>query len=151
MSRIFPTNNFRIDISGVFISILRFSKNNLNSNIALVNDYTIRSTFQQVASYSINDTNNLIMTITTDGIYSVQSGFSSDISYNIYLPIGSYDGYVSLQNVINNVFRSFSDSIGSYPLSYSSVVFTQIGDNLLNCDFKLCGSIDLLSVIFCLK
>ena len=137
MSRIFPTNNFRIDISGVFISILRFSKNNLNSNIALVNDYTIRSTFQQVASYSINDTNNLIMTITTDGIYSVQSGFSSDISYNIYLPIGSYDGYVSLQNVINNVFRSFSDSIGSYPLSYSSVVFTQIGDNLLNCDFTI--------------
>ena len=136
MSRIFPTNNFRIDISGgVFNSILRFSPNNLNSRVALTNDYTISSTFQQTASYSINATNNLIMTITTDGIYSIQSGFSSDISYNIYLPIGIYEGYLALQTSINNAFRSFSDSVGSYPLYYSSVVFTQIPNGLLNCNF----------------
>jgi hypothetical protein len=78
------------------------------------------------------------MTITTDGIYSLQSGFSSDISYNIYLPIGNYNGYIELQNGINNTFRSFSDSIGSYPLYYSSVVFTQTGgDNLLECVFTI--------------
>jgi hypothetical protein len=133
--RKFPTNHFRIDISGAFIDILKLS---LNSNIALTNDYIVNSTgIIDRANYNINNTNNLIMIITTDGINSIQSGFSSDISYNIYLPIGDYNGFIALQNIINNTFRSFSDSLGSYPLYYSSVSFTQIGNNELDCVFKI--------------
>jgi hypothetical protein len=136
--RKFSTNNFRMDISGAFVNTLRFSPiRDLNKNIALTDNYSINSIFIQRASYSIDSTNNLIIIITTDGINSIKSGFSSDIYYNIYLPIGIYNGFVDLENGINNTFRSFSDSLGSYPLFYSSVTITQIGNNELNCNFKI--------------
>lgn len=133
MARIFSTNNFRVDISGAFVSILQFSNSNLNKETALTNDYVITSTFGDRATYTINDTNNLIMIITPDGINSKISGFSPDISYNIYLRNGVYAGFSAFENEINDTLNLFSDSFSSYPLFDSSVLFTQIGNNALEC------------------
>ena len=141
MARFFYTQNFRMDISGAFVSLLRYSVNNINHDIILYEDMTFTSTFQQLSTYSINATNSLIMTIYPDGRFggnnSITHGLSNDISYNIYLPIGTYSGFYELQNGINNVFRNYSDSHDSYPLFYSSVLITQIGNNQLTCTLTL--------------
>lgn len=118
MARIFYTSNFRINISGAFVNVLRFSATNINTNIGLSDGITFTSTFQQLSTYFISENNALIMTIYPDGKFgggnSISHGISNDVSYNIYLPVGiTYSGFYELQNGINNIFRSYSDSIDS--------------------------------------
>ena len=141
IGRFFYTNNFRIDFSGIFINLLQFSTTTINNSIPLYDGITFTTQFQQLSNYFISSSNNLLMTVYPDGKFggtnSSNNGFSNDISYNIYIPSGNYSGFIELQEGINSTFRSYSDNIGSYPLFYSSVLITQIGNNQLNCVLTL--------------
>jgi len=134
INRVFSNSNFRVQISGGFIDLLRYSTTNINTNVILTDGgSSFSSVFQQSATYTINATNALVLTIYSDRLYggnnSIKNGISSDVSFNVYLPYNIYRSAYDLRDAINNSFRNYSDSIGSYPLLLSSVSFSLIGNN----------------------
>ena len=137
MARYFYTENFVIDISGTFFyNTLGFDKNDINTTVDLSENMTFIGIFPQQANYSILDTDTLLMTISgnpknTNGI----SSSLSDISYNVYINPGTYNGYFALQNEINRAFRSYSEPRhpSSNPLKYMSVIMDPSLNNQLQC------------------
>jgi hypothetical protein len=142
IARIFNTSNFRIDITNYGLnSLLYFSTNDIHTGIVLSDNKTFTSSINQLGNYTINLTNRLLMTIYTDekynGTNSRTNGISSDVCYKVYVPIGIYVGYTSLQTIINNTFKTYSDSNGSYPLYYSSINISLADNNKLNCTLTI--------------
>jgi len=137
--RNFNTDNFRINNDSLLNNLLRF---NISSNEVLYNDVSFNSTTEYLASFNITSGtgNDLLMTIFPDekvrdtsvNSVSFKSGISKDVSYNIYVPNGSYS-FSDLESTINNAFNRFSDNnIDSYPLQKSFIKCTRLGNGKLN-------------------
>ena len=142
INRVFSNSNFRVQISGGFIDLLRYSTTNINTNVIL-NDggSSFSSVFQQSATYTVDATNSLVLTIYSDRLYgganSIKNGISSDVSFNVYLPYNIYRSAYDLRDAINNTFRNYSDSVGSYPLLLSSISFSLIGNNNISSNLNI--------------
>ena len=133
INKTLTTENFFIDSTNGYL--LNSCGIELNQQYILNGITNIQNTITiiQLPTYNINDNNNYLMTIYPDSINSSIHGISPDLSYNLYIPNGTYSGYLSLQNIITKTLNTFSDREGSYPLVNSNITIipTNNGDNSL--------------------
>jgi hypothetical protein len=123
ISQSFFNNTDNDSPSSVVININDISNGIINENEDRIYTTFFKGTVKYANSYSFSDRNRKIMSIKSKSSNFMRTGITYNIKFDINSTAGG--GITGLSDTINGIFRSFSDSPGSYPVNNSSIVFTQ--------------------------